>query len=232
MKGKSVLLTGGTGGLGLGVTPAVLAHGAASVTIPYRSDAEVMRLKGILSPADQARITFVRANLLDEGSVKSLIGQMGRVDVAIHLVGGFSMGQTHEYSYDAWKHDLDLNLNTTFLVCKYALAAMLPHNYGRIVTVGSRGSERPAGSLAAYAAAKAAVKALTQVIADETRGTAITANCVLPSMIDTPSNREAMGSDDADQWVKPASIAEVICFLASAAALDIRGAAVPVYGNI
>lgn len=70
---------------------------------------------------------------------------------------------------------------------------MLPQNYGRIITVGSRGAVQPGGQLAAYCAAKAGVVALTQAIADETQGTNITANSVLPSVIDTPTNRQAMG---------------------------------------
>ncbi len=232
MKGKHVLLTGGTGGLGLGVTPTVLAQGAEAVTIPYRNPNEVERLKGILSPADFARIQFVPTNLEEEASVESLINRMVRVDVLIHLVGGFSMGKTHEYSFESWKHDLDLNLNTTFLVCKHSLKSMLQHGYGRIVTVGSRGAVQPSGQFAAYAASKAGVVALTKAIADETKGTNITANVVLPSIIDTPSNRQAMGAENAEQWVKAESLAQVICFLASVAAKDIRGAAIPVYGNI
>lgn len=231
MKGKQVLLTGGTGGLGLGVTPTVLAQGP-DLTIPYTSLQNVERLKQILPPADFSRIRFVPANLSDEASVKQLIDGMGKVDVLIHLVGGFSMGKTHEYSFDDWKKDFDLNLNTAFLVCKHSLAKMLENGYGRIVTVGSRGAEQPAGQLAAYCAAKAGVVALTKAIADETKGTNITANCVLPSVIDTPTNRSAMGAENADRWVKAESLAEVICFLASDAAKDIRGAAIPVYGNV
>ncbi|MCA1991485.1 MAG: 3-oxoacyl-ACP reductase FabG [Coleofasciculus sp. S288] len=231
MKGKHILLTGGTGGLGLGVTPAVLDRGA-TVTIPYIKPQEVERLKGFLSPADFARIRFVSVNLTDEAAVAQLISEMERVDVLIHLVGGFSMGKTHEYSYDAWKKDFDLNLNTAFLLCKHSLAKMLQQDYGRIVTVGSRGAVEPVGQLAAYCASKAGVVALTKAIADETKGTNITANAVLPSVIDTPANREAMGEQDADKWVKPESLAQVICFLASEAAKDVRGAAVPVYGSV
>lgn len=232
MKDKHILLTGGTGGLGLGVTPAVLAQGAAAVTIPYRNPKDVERLKEIISPAEFARIQFICANLEEETSVENIISQMQRVDVLIHLVGGFAMGKTHEYSFENWKRDFDLNLNTTFLVCKHSLKSMLQHGYGRIVTVGSRGAVQPTGQLAAYCASKAGVVALTQAIADETKGTNITANVVLPSVIDTPSNRESMGTKNADKWVKPESLAQVICFLASEAAKDIRGAAVPVYGSI
>lgn len=231
MQGRQVLITGGAGGLGLGVTTEALAQGA-NITIPYIDSSEVQRLKGVLASADIARIRFVNADLTNEQSVVQLLESLERVDALIHLVGGFSMGKTHEYSYIDWKRDFDLNLNTTFLVCKHSLQKMLTQNYGRIVTVGSRGAVEPVGQLAAYCASKAGVVALTRAIADETKGVNITANVVLPSVIDTPGNRAAMGSENADLWVKPASLAKVICFLASEAAKDIRGAAVPVYGDV
>lgn len=231
MKGKNVLLTGGTGGLGMGVTPTLLAQGA-NLTVTYVAEREVERLKSRLPAEDFAQIRFVAVDLGNEKAVEQLVNDMRRVDVVIHLVGGFSMGKTHEYSFEQWKQDFDLNLNTTFLVCKHSLRKMLEHGYGRIVTVGSRGAVQPGGQLAAYCASKAGVVALTKAIADETKGTNITANCVLPSVIDTPANREAMGSEQAENWVKPESLAQVICFLASEAAKDVRGAAIPVYGSL
>ncbi|MFN6570211.1 3-oxoacyl-ACP reductase FabG [Dendronalium sp. ChiSLP03b] len=231
MKGKQVLITGGTGGLGSGVTPAVLAQGA-EVTISYRNPKEVERLKNTFLPTDFERLHFIPANLEEEASVENLIHRIGRVDVLIHLVGGFSMGKTHEYSFSDWKREFDINLNTTFLTCKYSLKSMLEHGYGRIVTVSSKAALEPSGQLAAYSAAKAGVVALTKAIADETKGTNITANVVLPAVIDTPTNREAMGTENADKWVKPESLAQLICFLASEVARDIRGAAIPIYGNI
>lgn len=230
MKGQQVLLTGGTGGLGSGVTPAVVARGA-NVTAPYRDTAEVDRLKSQMPAEDFAKIQFVHLDMLDEGAVQQLVEDLGRVDVLIHLVGGFSMGATADYAYDAWRKDFDLNLHTTFLACKYCLPKMLDRNYGRIVTVGSRGAVQPSAQLAAYCASKAAVVALTQSIAEETKGTNVTANSVLPSVIDTPANREAMGEDQAESWVTPSSLAEAICFLASEAAQDLRGATLPVYGD-
>jgi NAD(P)-dependent dehydrogenase (short-subunit alcohol dehydrogenase family) len=231
MKGKQVLLTGGTGGLGLGVTPAVIAQGA-DVTIPYRNTKDIEHLKGIIPPDDFAKIHFIPTNLEDEASVEKLISRMRKVDVLIHLVGGFSMGKTHEYSFYDWKQQIELNLNTTFLTCKYSLKSMLETGYGRIVTVSSRAAVEPAGNLGAYSMVKAGVMALTKAIADETKNTNITANTILPSVIDTPTNRTAMGAENADKWVKPESIAQVICFLASEAAKDVRGAAIPVYGNL
>ncbi len=208
-----------------------MAQGA-DVTIPYHNAREVERLKGFLQPTDFSRLQLVPLDLTDEAALQKLVDDMGRVDVLIHLAGGFSMGKTHEYSLEQWQRDFDLNLTTAFLACKHSLRKMLEHGYGRIVTIGSRGAVEPGGQLAAYCASKAGVVALTKAIADETKGTNITANVVLPSVIDTPANRSAMGAENASQWVKPESLAEVICFLASEAAKDIRGAAVPVYGSV
>lgn len=231
MQNRHVLLTGGTGGLGLGVTPAVLDRGPASVTIPYRHHYGVERLKGVLSPAARSRVRFVELDLTDEAAIAALVNEMERVDVLIHLVGGFSMQPVHELSQEDWEQSFAINLTTTFLVCKHCLRRMRQQDYGRIVTISSRGAVQPGAQQAAYSAAKAGVVALTQAIAQETKGMDITANVVLPGTIDTPGNREAMGSAHADQWVKPESLAETICFLASEAARDLRGAVVPVYGN-
>ncbi len=231
MEGKQVLLTGGTGGLGLGVTPEVVKRGA-KVTIPYRDETEVTRLKDKLAPTDFEKIRFVKADLLDENVVKQLVNDLNKVDVLIHLMGGFSMGETHKQSYEDWKSAIDLNLNSTFLLCKYCLGAMYKSGYGRIVTVGSRGAVEPDANLGSYCASKAGVVALTKSIAEETKELNITANSVLPSVIDTPANREAMGEENASKWVSPHSLAQVICFLASEEAKDIRGSAISVYGQV
>ncbi|BAU67461.1 short-chain dehydrogenase (plasmid) [Stanieria sp. NIES-3757] len=230
MKGKQVLLTGGTGGLGLGVMRVLLAQDA-KVTTPYRSERSLEPLQEAFTTVELESIRLVETNLSDEQSLERLVNGMERVDALIHTVGGYSMGKTHEYSFEAWKKDIDLNLNTAFLVCKHSLRRMLEQGYGRIVTVGSRAAFEPGGQLAAYSASKAGVVALTKAIADETKGTNITANVVLPSVIDTPKNRQDMGEENAHLWVTPESLGQVICFLASEAAKDVRGAAVPVYGS-
>lgn len=231
MKGQRVLVAGGTGGLGLGVIPAILADNL-ELTIPYLHENGVQRLKERLTSLDFDRICFVQANLAEESVVEKLINDLGKVDVLIHLVGGFSMGNTHEFSFADWQKCFDLNLHTTFLTCKHSLKVMRRYEYGRIITVASRAAVEPAAMLAAYSAAKAGVVALTKAIAAETKDLDITANVILPSVIDTPSNREAMGEASADLWVKPESIAQVIRFLTSVAARDITGAVIPVYGRV
>lgn len=231
MHERHVLLTGGTGGLGSGVTPVFLDQGV-TLTLPYMKEEAVESLRRSLTPAELARINFVKTDLTNESSIEALMNGMPHIDALVHLVGGFSMGPTHQYSLEQWQQDFNLNLTTTFLVCKHGLRRMLERNYGRIVTVGSGAAVSPKGQLAAYSASKAGVIALTQAIAAETKGTNITANTVLPSVIDTPFNQSVMGSENKDQWVTPQSLAQILCFLASDKAADIRGAAIPVYGNV
>ncbi len=233
MQDKYVLITGGTGGLGKAVTRLVLDAGAAGVTLPYRSQASVDELKAELAPEAFRRLQLVPADVNDEQQVTAMVDAMPRTDALIHLVGGFQMGATHEFSFSDWQQQMDQNLNNTFLLCKHCLRRMRAQGYGRIVTVGSRGAVQPGANLAAYSASKAGVVALTQAIAQETRDrdSDITANVVLPSVIDTPKNRQDMGEENAWQWVAPESLAGVIVFLASPAAKDIRGAAIPVYGK-
>jgi NAD(P)-dependent dehydrogenase (short-subunit alcohol dehydrogenase family) len=108
---------------------------------------------------------------------------------------------------------------THLLINNERLTSIVDWRPGGSLTVGSRGGEQQVGQLAAYCAAKAGVVALTKAIAYETKGTNITANTALPSAIDPPTNRSAMGSENAHQWVKSQSLAQVICFLGSEAGL-------------
>jgi NAD(P)-dependent dehydrogenase (short-subunit alcohol dehydrogenase family) len=230
MSERSVLVTGGTGALGTAVTAAFLRAGA-TVTVPVVAEAEAERMAREIGP-DSARVLLVRANLLDEDTVRRLIDGMPRVDAVVHLVGGFAMGPTDTFALDAYRAQIDTNLTTTFLVLKHALRRMKPQGSGRIVTVASRAALEPGAEQAAYAAAKAGVLAMTRAVATETRGTDITANCVLPSTIDTPANRRAMGEANAHLWVAPAQLAETIVHLASPAAGHLRGTALRAFGGV
>lgn len=229
MNGKRTLITGGTGGLGGAVTMAALQRGAIT-TVSYTAEDGRKALADRLPGG--ADVTFISLDVTDEAAVASALAALGDVAILIHLVGNFSpMGKTAEYALTDYERQIALNLTSTFIMCKHALGAMQRTGYGRIVTVSSRTAVEGGASSSAYAAAKAGVIALTRAIADETRGTDITANCVLPSVIDTPANREAMPKADPSKWVTPASLAEVICFLAGEEGGRLRGAAVPVYGD-
>ncbi len=223
MQDKHLIITGGTGGLGTSVVQLALKLGA-KITVPYHSLNGVEELKKNLKSNKIDEINFVFADLRDETKVVEVITSMKKLDILIHLVGGFAMGPTTDFSIEEWRRQIEMNMTTTFLLCKHSLRRMEENEYGRIVTVASRTALNPLAETTAYSAAKAGVLNFTRAVAEEMKGTAITANCILPSVIDTPANRKAMGEKNADKWVRPESLAEVICFLASEKAADLRGA--------
>jgi NAD(P)-dependent dehydrogenase (short-subunit alcohol dehydrogenase family) len=108
---------------------------------------------------------------------------------------------------------------------------MLEQGHGKIVNVAARAGQLGISGQTAYAASKAAVISLTESMSAELRRKGINVNCILPGTIDTPENRRAMPDANAGRWVAPESLASVILFLASDAARDVHGAALPVYGQ-
>ena len=231
MDGKYVLITGGTGDLGQAVV-AQCAQRGAQIILPYRGHEGFEQLKARMDTDLLANLTAVQADLLNEQDIKKVIRKMSRIDILIHIMGGFAMGKTMETSLHDWRFQLDLNLTSAFLMIRSCLPLMLEQGGGRIVTVGSKAAvETPAG-MAAYSASKAGLIALTKSVANELKSENITANIVLPSTIDTPANRSVMGDKNASRWVTPQSVAKVITFLVSDASADITGAVVPVYGRV
>ncbi|MFZ4608140.1 MAG: SDR family oxidoreductase, partial [Caulobacter sp.] len=102
---------------------------------------------------------------------------------------------------------------------------------GRIVSVGAGGAVKAAAGMGAYAASKAGVHRLTESLAEELKGR-VTVNAVLPSIIDTPTNRADMPDADFAAWVTPDEVAQAILWLASDAASGVTGALLPVSGRV
>ncbi|MDB5448342.1 MAG: short-chain dehydrogenase/reductase, partial [Phenylobacterium sp.] len=102
----------------------------------------------------------------------------------------------------------------------------------RIVNVGANGAVKAGAGMGAYAASKAGVHRLTEALAEELKADGVTVNAVLPSILDTPTNRADMPGADFDAWVKPEDLAAVILFLASEPARAMTGALVPVTGRV
>jgi NAD(P)-dependent dehydrogenase (short-subunit alcohol dehydrogenase family) len=225
LQDRVILVTGGTGGLGAGVLDALLGAGATVVTTAHRP--------GV--PAREG-VQVEVVDLLDSEAVAPLVARVtaghGRIDALVCLVGGFAGGTFIQTDHQTWRELVDLNLHTAATTIRAALPGMLERRYGRIVTVGSRPAIDPSPNTAAYAAAKAAVIAMTRSLGRELRGSGVTANCILPSTIDTPQNREAFPKADPARWVKPEEIGRVVSFLCCADAGIIRGAAIPVYGDV
>jgi NAD(P)-dependent dehydrogenase (short-subunit alcohol dehydrogenase family) len=158
--------------------------------------------------------------------------QHGPLDALVHLVGGFSGGSPlTETSDQTWDGMINVNLRTAFYAMRAVLRPMTAAGRGRIVAVGARMAVEPSPNFAAYAVSKAALVALVRNVAAEGKKSGITANIVLPSIIDTPQNRKAMPDADYSKWVRPESIAKLIVWLASDAAADTIGAVIPIYGR-
>jgi NAD(P)-dependent dehydrogenase (short-subunit alcohol dehydrogenase family) len=137
-----------------------------------------------------------------------------------------------ETSAEDWDHMLALNLRSAFLLSRAVLPGMLEAGWGRIVHTSSKTAVEPRAKQAAYAVSKMGLITLTEVIAAEVKGSGVTANVILPSIIDTPNNRESMPKADPAKWVPPERIAATMRFLCSDDAAAINGARVPIYGAV
>lgn len=230
LAGRVALVPGGSGALGQAVTLRLLADGA-TVWVPWIVEAE---RRALLDRAPDAgdRLSLVRADVTDMAEtaavVEALRARHGRVDVLTTLVGGFAGGALVETDRRDWDRMLAMNLTSAFTACRVAVPLMVQAGRGRVVTIGSRAALPPAGGFIAYTVAKAGVVAFTQALAQELRGTGVTANCVLPSTMDTPANRAAMPGVDRAGWVPVQAVADAIAFLASDAAAHVNGALVTV----
>ena len=227
MTNQVALITGAHGGLGTHVTQAFLDAGARVVGTSRNIDA-----------ADNAHPHFVgisadlarpeEANRLVEAAIQ----RFQRIDVLVHVAGGFAGGQPiHETDDATWGGMMNLNLYAAFHILRAVLPHMRKEQRGRIVAIGSRAGVEPSANIAAYAASKAALVSLVRTAALENRRAGITANVILPGTIDTAANRASDPGGDRSKWVSPQKLAALALYLASDAAAEITGAAIPVYGG-
>ena len=222
---RTVVITGGTGALGRAVVAALLAAGAQS-RVPYIREAEVA------SFPYKDRVTLVaNCELTDEDDVTRLYKGIDNLWASIHIAGGFAMGKLVDSGKADLREMLNTNLVSCHLCCRAAVRAFA--SGGRIVNVGARPGLEPrlGAGMSAYAASKAAVIALSQALAAELAPAGVLVNAIVPSIIDTPANRESMPAADHAAWPKPEEIAATIAFLASPDNKVTTGAAVPVYGR-
>lgn len=228
MKSKIVLVTGANGGLGTFVTRAFLDAGATVAGSSRKiSQSEFKSANFVAMPAELTSREATGA-LVDQ-----VIGRFECLDVLAHTVGGFAGGASVAETDDStWKRMFELNLNATFNVLRAALPALRRAGDGRIIAIGSRAAVDPGAGVGAYSASKAAMVSLVRTVAVENRDAGVTANVILPGTIDTPANRAAMPKADFSKWVQPANIASLVVWLASEAAKEITGAAIPMYGDV
>ncbi|TMJ05907.1 MAG: SDR family NAD(P)-dependent oxidoreductase [Alphaproteobacteria bacterium] len=226
---RHVVITGGTGALGVAVVGALLEAGAVC-HVPYRSEDEAARFphrgNGQVSLA-------ALGDLADEAAVNKYYDGIAKLWASIHIAGGFAFAPIGDSDKSLLMGQIESNLVSAYLCCRAAVAAFRRAGGGRIVNVAARPALEPrnGASMTAYTAAKAGVAALTQALGEEVAKDGILVNAVAPSIMDTPANRRSMPKADYAAWPKVEEVAATILFLASPENAVTRSAVVPVYGT-
>jgi NAD(P)-dependent dehydrogenase (short-subunit alcohol dehydrogenase family) len=222
--------------IGSAVTARFLRDGLP-VAVTYRTAAEWERLRAAEGDAVRdGKLVGIEADVTRHDSMeraaRTAAEALDGIRVLAHVAGGYEGGTPVERLTEAsLRGMLELNLVSAFWAAKHAIPYLKISGRGRLIFVSSRGAVEPAAGAAPYAAAKLGLHALVGALAKELKDSGITANAVLPSVVDTPQNRAAMPRADHDAWVRPEQIAAVLSFLGSEASAAVTGALIPIYGR-
>jgi len=222
-------VTGGFGVLGRALGASLMARGAqvalldrAEVPPSLESAERLLAIGGVDLASGEAAAT----------ALERIVGQFGKLDSLVNVAGGFAWETVEGGHLATWDRLYEMNVRTAVAASQAALPHLLASGAGRIVNIGAIGALKAAVGMGAYAASKASVARLTEALAEELKDRGVTVNAVLPSIIDTPTNRADMPDADPSRWVAPEALAAVIAFLLSDDAASITGACLPVGGRV
>jgi NAD(P)-dependent dehydrogenase (short-subunit alcohol dehydrogenase family) len=220
LEGRTIVVTGALGVLGSAVGDAAEAAGA-----------KVARLDQAKASA-RRELLFDGLDLTDEAAtteaMAAIAERCGGIDGLVNIAGGFTWRTLADAPGSVWEQMFRINLLTAVTATRAALGALSAGGSGSIVNIGAGAAAKAAAGMGAYAASKAGVAKLTESLAEELASAGVRVNAVLPSIIDTPTNRRDMPTADFSTWVQPQDIAKVIVFLLSDRSAAITGAAIPV----
>ncbi|MBU1259326.1 MAG: SDR family NAD(P)-dependent oxidoreductase, partial [Alphaproteobacteria bacterium] len=217
-------VTGAAGALGSKTVEILAAGGWTVVGIDLgkvASDGVALALGGV-DLTDEAAVGVAAARIEKE---------LGRLDGLVNIAGGFSWETVADGSVATWDRLYAMNVRTA-LIASRALLPLLRASHGAIVNIGAAASVKAGVGMGAYAASKSGVARLTEALAEELKEEGVRVNAILPSIIDTPTNRADMPDADVAKWVSPAQLAGVVAFLLSSDAMPITGALIPVTGRV
>lgn len=221
---KVAVITGGTGALGSAVVAQLLSDGF-SCHVTWMQSRELEHF------AFTDRVTLHQVDVSDEAHVQRLYAGLDRLDASVHIVGGFGMSTVTDTSLADFTRMFQLNAATAFLCTREAIRVMRRSRPGKIVNVAARPALLPTGGMVAYSTSKAAVASLTQCIAEEVRAEGILVNAIVPSTMDTPTNRASMPTADFSRWPQLNEVAQAIAFLVGGQNTLTTGTLVPVFGR-
>lgn len=244
LKGRVAVVTGGNGGIGLGMARGLAGAGAA-VVVSGRN-AEKSRRAVVELASLGAEAVAIEADVADEAAVEALIrktvDRFGRLDVLVNNAGMNIRKPVQDLTLAEWRRVLDTNLTSAFLSCRAAYPIMKRGGGGKIINIGSMMSIFGTSFAPAYAASKGGIVQLTKSMASAWARDNIQVNAVLPGWIDTEltqnARREVQGLHDrvlartpADRWGAPADLSGIAVFLGGPASDFVTGTAIPVDGG-
>ena len=234
MSDRVVLVTGAARGLGAVIAERFHAAGyrvaladiAADAIRAHARDLDPEGTRAIAIPLD------VTSKRDFEAARDALVTRWGAVDVLVNNAGASKVVPAMEITAEQFDQVIDVNLRSVLFGCQVFGQYFATRGAGRIVNIGAGAAFKAGAGMGAYAAAKAGVTRLTEALAAELLDRGVTVNALLPSIIDTPSNRADMPDADFTRWVQPQQIAATIGFLLSPEAQAISGASIPVSGRV
>lgn len=244
LTGKVAIVTGGNGGIGLGMARGLAEAGASTLIAARNADKSAAALAALqaLSP----NVGSVEVDVLDQASIARMIAaaieRFGRLDILIANAGTNVRKPPESYSADEWSAVLDINLRGTFWCAQAAYPHMKRVGGGKIITIGSMTSIFGASFAAPYSASKGGTVQLTKALASAWAKDNIQVNSVLPGWIDTELTERArsevsglhervVARTPLGRWGKPADLAGIAVFLSSNASDFVTGTAIPVDGG-
>jgi NAD(P)-dependent dehydrogenase (short-subunit alcohol dehydrogenase family) len=221
LAGRTVVVFGAGGALGAGIAVALLAAGAHVIGVDRAVPERSRQLDGV---------RYESADVLDDEAVARLFDYSAPTPWAVlNTVGGFAPPRPlAELDSAELIRQLELNLVSAAMITKHALRVMQSAGEGRIVHTASRAGIVTDRTGFAYSVSKLGVLHLVRMAADEVRGTGITVNCVVPSIIDTPANRAAIPNANHAAWPKIDDVARSYLYLAQPGSGLVNGASIPV----
>lgn len=253
--GKVAVVTGSTSGIGLGIATALAGQGADIVLNGFGDAQEIERIRSSLEAEFGVRVTHDGADLSRGDAVREMIDRavekMGRIDILVNNAGIQHTASIEEFPVEKWDAILALNLSAVFHATAAALPYMRQQGSGRIINIASVHGLVASVNKSAYVAAKHGVVGFTKATALETAGTGITANAICPGWVRTAlveqqitalAEREGVDQESAArallaekqptlQFVTPEQLGAMVVFLASDAAAQMTGTALPVDGG-
>jgi 2-dehydro-3-deoxy-D-gluconate 5-dehydrogenase len=244
LKGRAALVTGGNGGIGLGMARGLARAGSAVMVAGRNAEknaAAVAELRALGARAEAVEVEVTRAESI-AAMVAATVERLGRLDVLVNNAGMNIRRRPEEYRLEDWHQVLDTNLTSAMLASQAAYPHLKAGGHGRVINIGSMLSIFGIPLHIAYAASKGGIVQLTKSTATAWAPDGITVNALLPGWIDTDLTRKAradmptlndnvLARTPAKRWGTPADFEGIAAFLASDAAGFITGTAIPVDGG-